>query len=140
MARILVASDGSEAAKTAARRSSELLGPAHDWFVVTVAPEHHTPFLTDGTVSEIQSEEHAAALEACEATIAAMGVDARPLVRFGEESAAIRDAALEEGADVIVLAAARRGGIHRFTSTVRRHLEEHAEVPVLTVPVHPRAS
>lgn len=135
MAKVLVVVDDSCVELPAVVRG--LLGDDHEYKVVTVAPNRHTPFLDEGTVRGAQAEidtEYAGIAEQ-----AARPARASADVLAGDPGVEAVVAAGEERADIVVVGTRRRGLWSRLTGRhPLDHLLAHAPCPVLVVPRPPR--
>jgi nucleotide-binding universal stress UspA family protein len=140
---VLVATDGSDTAVSAARHGLELLGPPARLTVLTVIAEVASPEVSGfagPTVSPTEQEEtlrqeRVEADAAIDATLTAMGVDhAERLVIEGEPGTAVCEAAGDVGSDVVVVGSHGRGGIGRaLMGSVSDHVVRNAPCPVLVV-------
>lgn len=145
--KVIIATDGSDAALEAAQRSLTLLKPGARIAVAMVIPNRYDPNEDAGgfegpVMSDEQADaEFAAAKSAGEAalgrTVGVVGVDAQVLlVATGESPAdAIVRVAEEEQADLIVVGSEERGFFARiFHASVSEHVVRDAHCPVLVVP------
>ncbi len=132
--RLLVATDGSEAATRAARHGVALavaLGAAVDAVAAVDAP------LFDGVLDDDPEGERAAtrAVQAVADEADAEGVPVRTHVADGDPLQAILDRVETTGADAVVLGATGRRGTDRVTlGGVAEKTIRSAPVPVVTVP------
>src|SRR3954471_19637283 len=145
MARILVATDGSQFAEHAAREAVRLFGSDHEYTVLSVAPGA----LAGGAVAITPTAEVALAPEAWEEieeaskqsahdfadTIAAViGGEPRRIVVPGDPAETICLVAAETKADVVVIGSRGAGLLTRMlTGSVSTHVVHHAPCPVLVV-------
>lgn len=142
MARILLATDGSDLATHAARTATELFGPAHDYtaLVVVPPPPAAVPVGEAGVTPMVDpavSEEQTAAL-AHEAEVVlqlvddATAVPLRPKVAHGDPGRTICEVAAQF--DVVVVASHGTGFFKRLLiGSVSNHVLHHAPCPVLVV-------
>jgi nucleotide-binding universal stress UspA family protein len=142
MARILLATDGSELATHAARTATELLGATHEYTALVVVPpppaavpvgEAGVAPMVDPAVSEAQTEALSHEAEVVlqlvdEATV----VPVTPKVAHGDPGRTICDVAAEF--DVVVVASHGTGFFRRLLiGSVSNHVLHHAPCPVLVV-------
>jgi nucleotide-binding universal stress UspA family protein len=162
MARVLLATDGSDLAVTAAAEALQLFGSAHAYTLVTVLPPPGAPLLAEGdaavagvagvgagglgavpTYDPEIADEQAGALEQegreiLERTAARLGTDlpagAGQEVRYGDPGPVICQVAGEAGADVVVVGSHGSGVVRRvLVGSVSQHVVHHAPCPVLVV-------
>jgi nucleotide-binding universal stress UspA family protein len=145
MAKVLIATDGSDFSIAAARRALELLSPDHSFTILTVGasgmpvsgladPEGlgAIPDLT--TADEIQDQLEREAADAAERTREALGIEARVRVERGDARAEICRIAEEGGYDLVVLGSHGWGILHRvMMGSVSHHVLHHAHCAVLVV-------
>lgn len=147
--KVVLATDGSEAALTAAHEAVGLLRPGAEVIVVAVVPDREDPMETAGGIegpllTEEQADADAAAAlhEGTEAvrrtarvTPAVTRTEVVPSHSRTED--ALADIVRREGADLLVVGSAQPGWLQRLFggSTVDR-IVHHAPCPVLVVP-HP---
>ena len=148
MAKVLIATDGSDLAVQAAREAVALLDPTIELVVATVVPppvlaggapigaaEGVTPGVVDPqTTVELDralTEEAEAGLRR---TIAALGIDAPARVLHGDPGAEICREAEEGGYDLVVVGSHGSGLVKRvLLGSVSHHVLHHAPCPVLLV-------
>ncbi len=143
---ILVATDGSEAAIDAARRSMDLLRPAAHVVLVAVIPEYEDPMEDAGGIEgpgitykradkdwERATAQGQAALDRT-ASVLGTEVEAR-LVPDDERTGAVIDrVAGEMNADVLVVGASSKGWLSRlFGGSVSDYVAHHAPCPVMLI-------
>ncbi len=151
--KVLVATDGSEAAVEGAREALELLREQVEVLLVMVVPEKEDPMASAGgfegpVMSEEEAEaEFEAATELGEEALAhTADVLARAAVTVGDTvrtelltsdvdaGTAIVGEAERSGADLIVIGASGKGLLRRIISgSVSDHVVRHAHCPVLVV-------
>lgn len=145
MAKVLIATDGSDFAIAAARRALQLLSPDHSFTILTVGasgvpvsgladPEGLgvMPDLT--TTEEIQDQIQREAADAAQRTLEALGLEARVRIERGDARAEICRVAEEGGYDLVVLGSHGWGLLHRvMMGSVSHHVLHHAPCPVLVV-------
>jgi nucleotide-binding universal stress UspA family protein len=144
--KVIVATDGSEAAIDAAHRAIDLLRPGAELVLVTVIPDREDPMESAGgfegpVVTEEQAEEEfagevEAGRTALERTSAAVGqhVEVRLAPADEEPGHAIVHLAEELGPDVLVIGSAGKSLFKRlFTGSVSDYVVHHAPCPVLVV-------
>ena len=143
---IVVATDGSEAAIAAARRSLDLLRPGAHVVLVMVIPAYEDPTEDAGgiegpVISEKQAEkdwekETAAGQAALDRTAAALGTEAEVRLVPDDEStgAVIVRVAGETKADVLVVGSSSKGWLSRlFGASVSDSVAHHAPCPVMLI-------
>jgi nucleotide-binding universal stress UspA family protein len=143
---IVVATDGSESAIDAARRSIELLRPGAHVVLVMVIPAFEDPTEDAGgiegpVISEKQAEkdwkkETAAGQAALDRTAAALGTDAEVRLVPDDEStgSVIVRVAGETKADVLVVGSSSKGWLSRlFGNSVSDYVAHHAPCPVMLI-------
>lgn len=162
MARVLLATDGSDLALAAAGEALRLLGGAHAYTLLTVLPPPRAPLLAEGdaavagvagvgagglgavpTYDPEIADEQAEALERegrdiLERTAARLGPElaagAGQELRYGDPGPVICDVAAEVGADVVVVGSHGSGVVRRvLVGSVSQHVVHHAPCPVLVV-------
>lgn len=144
---VLIATDGSEAAREAGQAAAELLRPAAHHLYVSVIPEPETPMDTAGglvgpTMTNEEAvdqarEERLAGNTALDVTIDAVGENTaeRVLLTGSEPGRALCDLAEERQADVIVMGAEHRSLFQRLlVGSASAYVVRHAPCPVLVVP------
>jgi nucleotide-binding universal stress UspA family protein len=144
--KILVATDGSDAAIDAAQRALGLLHEGAEIVLVTVIPEREDPMETAGgfegpAVSEEEAEEEfteaaQAGSQALQRTAAAVQADVEVrLVPLDQEPGhAIVTVAGTLGADLVVIGSGGKNFFKRlFTGSVSDYVVHHAPCPVLVV-------
>jgi nucleotide-binding universal stress UspA family protein len=143
---IVVATDGSESAIDAARRSMDLLGPRGHVVLVAVIPEYEDPMSDAGGIEgpdisykqadkdwEKATAEGQAALDR---TASALGTEAEVrLVPDDEKTGSvIVRVASEMNADVLVVGSSSKGWLSRlFGGSVSDYVAHHAPCPVLLI-------
>jgi len=144
--RVVVATDGSEAAIDAAHRSIELLRPEAEVVLVTVIPEKEDPMDDAGgmegpTITPEQADKHwekvtregIAALNRTASGIAPE-VDIRLVPADQEPGPALVRIAAELHADVLVIGSSGKGRFRRiWNPSVSEYIVHHAHCPVLLV-------
>ena len=143
---IVVATDGSETAIDAARRSLDLLRPGAHVVLVMVIPAYEDPTEDAGgiegpVISEKQAEkdwakESAAGQAALDRTAAALGTEAEVRLVPDDEStgSVIVRVAGETKADVLVIGSSSKGWLSRlFGASVSDYVAHHAPCPVMLV-------
>jgi len=147
---VLIATDGSDDAITAAQRGLAVVGSPDliSLLCVTDEPLATSAGLESGFAGGITSpqelnEEWKASQEsanhALDLTVAALDTTApiERLIDDGPPGSAICDVAKERGADVIVVGSRGRGAIKRaLLGSVSAHVVHNAPCPVLVVRVH----
>jgi nucleotide-binding universal stress UspA family protein len=144
--KVVMATDGSEVAIDAARRSMDLLHPDAHVAVVMVIPEKEDPeddaggfegpVLTDKEADEHWKKWNARGQSALERTAAVLGPDAEVRLVPDDEStgAAVVRVAHEMGADVLVIGSSGKNWLRRLVgSSVSDYVAHHAPCPVLLV-------
>lgn len=162
MARVLLATDGSDLAVAAAGRAVGLLGPAHAYTLLTVVPPPVAPPLPAGGPDmaviggvgagglgvtpafdpeamaereEVWAEEAAALLERTAAALPPeVSAGAERRVEQGDPASSICQVATDEGFDVVVVGSHGTGFVRRLLlGSVSHHVLHHAHCPVLVV-------
>ena len=144
--KIVMATDGSEAAIDAARRSMDLLRPQAQVAVVMVIPEHEDPqedaggfegpVITDKEADEDWKRSTAIGQSALDRTAAVLGPDVEVRLVPDEEStgAALVRVADEMNADVLVIGSSRKNWLSRhFGGSVSDYVAHHAPCPVMLI-------
>jgi nucleotide-binding universal stress UspA family protein len=142
----MVATDGSEGAIQAARRSMDLLRVEAHVTVVTVIPERENPqddaggfegpVLTEKEADEDWRKSTAAGQSALSRTAAVLGPDVEVQLVPDDEAtgAAVVRAANDMKADVLVIGSSDRNWLSRhFGSSVSDYVAHHAPCPVMLV-------
>jgi nucleotide-binding universal stress UspA family protein len=144
---VLVTTDGSEDAASAAARAMPLLAAADRVYVLCVVeePAVATAGLESGFAGgvanplEIQAAWEGAnegATAAIRRTVEAMATDApvEPLVESGPPGPVICDVATDKNVDVVVVGSRGRGAVRRaLLGSVSTHVVHHAPCPVMVV-------
>lgn len=159
MARVLIATDGSEVAVEAAGRAVALLGTSPAYTLLAVVPPPGGDFLAPGTgdmavvggigagglgaaayvpeAAERQAEAFSAeAHEMLERTAAALGgdLDVERRIEQGDPASVICQVAAEGHFDVIALGSHGTGFVRRLLlGSVSHHVLHHAPCPVLVM-------
>lgn len=149
MGRILIATDGSDAAIDAASYATRLLGAGHEYTVVSVASssadlyaigaasaglEPIGPALAPEVLAaQVESSRHEAE-EDLDRTLAALDVDADRRVAVGDPGQAICRLADDESFDLVVVGSHGSGLVRRvLVGSVSHYVLHHAATPVLVV-------
>ena len=143
---MLVATDGSEPAIDAARRSMDLLRPGAHVILVAVIPEYQDPMSDAGgiegpgiTYKQAEKDWAKATAEgqaALDRTAAALGTEAevRLVPDDGSTGAVIDRVAGEMNADVLVVGASSKHWLSRiFGGSVSDYVAHHAPCPVMLI-------
>jgi nucleotide-binding universal stress UspA family protein len=144
--KVLVATDGSDAAIEAAHRAITLLRPGAEIVLVTVIPDREEPMetaggfegpaLTEDEADEEFAEARQAGRWALERTRSAVDAQVQVQLLPAEEDPghAIVHAAHDHGADLLVIGSGGKGFFKRlFTGSVSDYVVHHAPCPVLVV-------
>ena len=144
--KVVMATDGSEVAIDAARRSMSLLHPNAHVAVVMVIPEHEDPDEDAGgfegpVLTEKEADEHwekwnVLGRSALERTAAVLGPDAEVRLVPDDEAtgAAVVRVAHEMNADVLVIGSSGKNWLRRLVgSSVSDYVAHHAPCPVMLV-------
>lgn len=144
--KVLVATDGSDAAVDAARRAIGLLRPDAEILLVTVIPDLEDPMETAGgfegpAISEEEAREDfaeaaRAGADALDRTAAALGgrAEVRLVPRDEDPGHALVAVAEQEHPDLLVIGSESKGIIRRlFTGSVSDVVVHRAPCPVLVV-------
>jgi nucleotide-binding universal stress UspA family protein len=143
---VVVATDGSEAAIGAARRSLDLLRPSPHVVLVMVIPEYEDPMEDAGgiegpAISYKQADKdwkkaNAEGQAALDRTASALGTEAEIRLVPDDETtgAAIVRVASEMNADVLVIGSSQKGWLSRlFGASVSDYVAHHAPCPVMLI-------
>lgn len=143
---VVMATDGSDAAIDAARRSMELLHPAAQVTLVMVIPEYEDPMEDAGGIEgpaisykradKDWEEATAKGQSALDRTAAVLGLDVEVRLVPDDETpgAAIVRVVHEMNADVLVIGASGKGWLSRlFGGSVSDYVIHHAPCPVMLV-------
>ncbi|MGA2520609.1 MAG: universal stress protein [Acidimicrobiales bacterium] len=146
---ILMATDGSESAIDAARRSTDLLRPGAHVVLIAVIPAYEDPMSDAGGIEgpgisykDAEKDWKKATTEgqaALDRTAAALGTEVEVrLVPDDERTGAVIDrVASEIHADVLVVGASSKGWLRRlFGGSVSDYVAHHAPCPVLLIRHH----
>jgi nucleotide-binding universal stress UspA family protein len=152
MARVLIATDGSDCAVHAATTAMALLGPVDRATVLSVVDvraemgvagtgllgaEPLAPMTDPAAAAELNDamvEEAGKATAATAAAVARPGLEVETRVAHGDPAAEICRVAEEDGFDVIVVGSHGSGFVKRvLVGSVSHHVVHHATVPVLVV-------
>lgn len=144
--KVIVATDGSEGAIAAARRSMDLLRPQAKVEVVMVIPERadpqedaggfEGPVLTEKEADEDWKKSNAAGRSALERTAAVLGPDVEVHLVPDDEStgAAVVRVARDMDADVLVIGSSDKNWLSRhFGGSVSEYVTHHAPCPVMLI-------
>lgn len=144
---VLVATDGSDSAIEAARRSMDLLRPEMHVVLLAVIPEFQDPMEDAGGIEgpvtsyeEAQKDWEQANADgkaAIDRTAAALGTDVevRLVADDGKAGAAIVRVADELKAGVLVVGSSNRSWLSRiFGGSVSDYVAHHAPCPVMLIP------
>ena len=147
MAKILVATDGSELAIRAGQHAMELLGSSHDYTMLTVVP----PPVVIGAAGEgtmmgvlaanpvmVQEQTDAAEAEAeatMTRTMAALGIEhAASRIERGDPGTVICRVAEEERFHLVTIGSHGAGVVRRMLlGSVSHHVLHHAPCPVMVL-------
>ncbi len=143
---ILVATDGSESAIDAARRSMDLLRPGAHVVLVAVVPGYEDPMEDAGGIEgpditykqadkdwKRATAEGQAALDRT-ASVLGTGADVRLVPDDGKAGIAIVRVASEMNADVLVVGSSGKRWLSRlFGDSVSDYVAHHAPCPVLLI-------
>jgi nucleotide-binding universal stress UspA family protein len=143
---IVVATDGSEAAIGAARRSMDLLRPGAHVVLVMVIPEYEDPMEDAGGIegpgiSYKQADKdwkkaNAEGQAALDRTASVLGTEAEVRLVPDDETtgAVIVRVASEANADVLVIGSSHKGWLSRlFGASVSDYVAHHAPCPVMLI-------
>ena len=145
--KVLIGTDGSEAAIDAARRSLPLLAAPDTVLVVCIAepPAIAAEGFESGFAGGVAAPEeidaawgaaNAGAADALERTVAALDTagTVETLIENGDIGPTLCAVAEEQGVDVVVVASRGHGAIRRaLLGSVSTHLVNHAPCPVIVV-------
>lgn len=149
MGRILIATDGSDAAIDAAAHATALLGSGHDYTVLSVAVAAADVYSYGGgtlglepigpalapelLAAQVESARHEAE-EDLDRTVAALGVEVERRIAAGDPGRAIATVAEEGGFDLIVMGSHGAGLVRRvLVGSVSHWVLHHATTPVMVV-------
>jgi nucleotide-binding universal stress UspA family protein len=148
VAKVLIATDGSDLAVEAARRALDLLDPSLDLVVVTVvtppvvaggaplgAADGVGPAVVDPeTTVELDHALTEEAQAGLQRTVAALGREATTRLLHGDPAAEICREAEDGGYDLIVIGSHGYGVVKRvLLGSVSHHVLHHAPCPVLVM-------
>lgn len=146
MAKVLVASDGSEFAIDGAVRGLRLVSDDANVTVLTVVPRimpssevaapglAATALVEPATFDEAEATRRQRGEDAAAATIAALPGEAEGRVEEGDPGSVICSIAEEEAFDLVVVASHGAGFLERaLVGSVSHHVLHHAPCPVLLV-------
>ena len=148
MAKVLLATDGSDLALRSARRAVDLLGTDHEFVVLSAIhpplPVGDTAVAIDAvptplpdpeTEAIIEEEQQSAADDAIAELISSLGLSAEAVerrVEHGDAGSVICAVAEDIGADVVVIGSHGKGFLKRvLMGSVSHHVLHHAPCPVL---------
>jgi nucleotide-binding universal stress UspA family protein len=144
--KIIIATDGSEVAIEAARRSMDLLRPHSEVSVVMVIPEYEDPMEDAGgiegpVITPEQADKEwksstAAGQSALDRTATVLGPDVEVHLVPDDEStgAAVVRVAHEMNADVLVIGSSGKNWLSRhFGGSVSDYVTHHAPCPVMLI-------
>jgi nucleotide-binding universal stress UspA family protein len=144
--RVIVATDGSEAAIDAAQRSLDLLRPHAHMAVVMVIPEYEDPMedaggiegpvITTKQADKDWEKSTAAGQSALDRTAAVLGDDVEIRLVPDDEAtgAALVRVAHEMDADVLVIGSSGKNWLSRhFGGSVSDYVAHHAPCPVMLI-------
>lgn len=146
MAKVLLATDGSDFALRSARRALELLGSDHEFVVLSAIhpplPVGDTAVAIDAvptplpdpeTEAIIEEEQQSSAEEAVREMTRVLGLaDAATRIEHGDAGSVICAVAADVGADVVVVGSHGKGFLKRMLmGSVSHHVLHHAPCPVL---------
>ena len=122
MRSILVAYDGSESSERALERTAELAREGATVAVVSVAAAlHPMGGRSSGGVDPEELANRSQELDQAKSTLSERGIDARTIEVVGDPPTAIRDAATEVAADVIVVGNSRVRSDKGRATRIRQH-------------------
>jgi nucleotide-binding universal stress UspA family protein len=132
--KILVAYDGSESAKHALTRASEIARHGHDVTAISVVPLQPSGPRSAGPIMGGDIEEHGRELQEAVALLKEKGVEAETIEAVGHPAESIVDEAERGGFGLIIVGHRGHGGVARFLlgSTATR-VVTHAHCDVLVV-------
>lgn len=130
---IIIAYDGTEAAKAALKRAAGI--PADGYAVVSVAPTVASAGRSAGAIDPTDDVDvHRAEVAEAQAMLRELGVDAEAVVAVGDPGHAICEVAKEKGADLIVMGSRNLHGIKKvLIGSVSAYVSGHAPCDVMIV-------
>ena len=145
MAKVLLATDGSDFALRSARRALDLLGTDHTFVVLSaIHPPRPvgdtavaidavpTPLPDPETEAIIEEEQQASAEEAIADMVSGLGIEAETRIEHGDAGSVICAVAGDVGADIVVIGSHGKGFLKRMLmGSVSHHVLHHAPCPVL---------
>lgn len=146
--KVIVATDGSDAALDAARSALQLLKGDLEFTLVHVVPLEEDPMamaggfegplFTPAEVKQIHEQQVAHGEAVISRTEEVLGIPAAHLViSAADVGEAICQTAEERGADVIVMGESDKGWFRRLLEgSAMQHVARHARCPVMVVPHH----
>lgn len=146
MPTVLLATDGSDRARIALTRGIEILGPDHQFRLLSVVPPAFIPSATVGPMdshplvldpaveAEVERNERHSATTALSELARSMAIEGETLVEVGEPGPTICAVAERDSVDVIVIGSHGHGWLQRvLIGSVSKHVLHHAPCPVLVV-------
>jgi nucleotide-binding universal stress UspA family protein len=150
MARVLIATDGSESAIRSAQRAVGVLGDDHDYWVLVVVPPSATvmaagyaamgmeavaaPAADPAAEARAEAARRREADEVLDRTLDAIHVDAGRRVSHGDPGREICRIAGEDGFDLVVVGSHGAGLVRRvLVGSVSHYVLHHAPCPVFVM-------
>ncbi|HVM09404.1 MAG TPA: universal stress protein [Acidimicrobiales bacterium] len=113
-------------------RVRRLLGEGHQYKLVAVTPDHHSPFLNE-TAKAAQDDDQRTYADAARRAAEAIGAEVE--VRMGNPAVEMIAAAQADGADIVVVETDRPGWWARLTQhSAAEYALTHATCAVLFLP------
>ena len=130
--KILVAYDGSDAARRALERTAQV-GGTKEVTVISVVTMLASGPRSAGPVATSDVEEHGRELDEAVAKLKELGVEAKTIEAVGHIAGSIVDEAKRGGFDLIVVGASGHHGLERFVGSTTTRVVSHAHCDVLVV-------
>ena len=135
--KIILPTDGSEYSNREILRATKLLAEDGEVIILSVATElRKTAFHRTKDIEKVNQE----SIEEAEEYVAAMAegfddsINVRTKVVVGFPAESINEVAMEEGADLIIIASSGKSGLHRFViGSVAEKVLKDSEIDVLLV-------
>ena len=145
MAKVLIATDGSDFALRSARRALELIGREHQFTAITVVHPPlpvgdaavaidavPTPLPDPETEAALEEEQREEAQEALDRLVDDLGIEGERRIEYGDAAAVLCRAGI--AFDLLVIGSHGSGFLKRVVmGSVSHHVLHHAPCPVLVI-------